>query len=170
MIARGDRGHRGRSPNQGRRRRYMGAKLKCSNCGEDITTFNMSWGWKHLLFMVPILLIGFLPMARLVLFKGNISKELVVSEVEKRFAGGNLEIVGLVTNNGSHDWSAVTIEAEFFDGSGVFLDEAQEYLRGNVSRGAKEHFKITIRNPREPMTSAESKMVVKISGGHSSPF
>ena len=120
--------------------------------------------------MVPILLIGFLPMARLFLFKGNISKELVISDVEKRLIGGSLEIVGLIANNGSHDWSGVTIEAEFFDGSGVFLDEAQEYLRGNVSGGANEHFKITIRNPREPMTSVENKMVVKISGGHASPF
>jgi hypothetical protein len=120
--------------------------------------------------MVPILLIGFLPMARLFLFKGDISRELVISDVEKRFTGGNLEIVGLVTNNGSHDWSAVALEAEFFNGSGVFLDEGQEYLRGNISQGAKEHFKITIRNPPETMTAAENKMVVKISGGHASPF
>ena len=148
----------------------MAAKLKCSNCGEEISTFNMSWGWKHLLIMVPIMLIGFLPMARLFFFKGNIINELIVSDVEKRFTGGNLEIVGLITNNGSHDWSSVSIEAEFYDGSGVFLDEGQEYLRGNVSRGAKEHFKITIRNPKDSMTSEESKMVVKISGGHSSPF
>jgi len=148
----------------------MAAKLKCSNCGEEISTFNMSWGWKHLLFIVPIMLIGFLPMARLFLFKGNISKELVLSEVEKRLTGGNLEIVGLITNNGNHDWTAVAIEAEFFDTSGVFLDEGQEYLRSNVSRGAKEHFKITIRNPKESMTSDQSKMVVKVSGGHSSPF
>ena len=146
------------------------AKLKCSNCGEEISTFNMSWGWKHLLFVIPILLIGFLPMARLFFFKGDIANELIISDVEKRFTGNNLEIVGLITNKGSHDWSAVAIEAEFFDVSGVFLDEGQEYLRGNVSRGANEHFKITIRNPREPMTSTENKMVVKISGGHASPF
>jgi hypothetical protein len=82
----------------------MAAKLKCPNCGEEMPTFNMSRGWRHLLFMVPILLIGFLPTARLFLFKGDISKELVISDVEKRFAGGNLEIVGLITNNGSHDW------------------------------------------------------------------
>ena len=148
----------------------MAAKLKCSNCGEEISTFNMSWGWKHLLFIVPIMLIGFLPMGRLFLFKGDISKELVLSEVEKRLTGGNLEIVGLITNNGNHDWTSVTIEAEFFDTSGVFLDEGQEYLRSNVSRGEKEHFKITIRNPKESMTSDQSKMVVKVSGGHSSPF
>ena len=148
----------------------MPAKLKCSNCGEEISTFNMSWGWKHLLLMVPIMLIGFLPMARLFFFKGDISKELIISEVEKRINAGNLEIVGLITNNGSHDWSAVGIEAEFFDATGAFLDEGQEYLRSNVSRNAKEHFKITIRNPKTSMTAEEKKMVVKISGGHSSPF
>ena len=130
----------------------------------------MSWGWKHLLIMVPIMLIGFLPMARLFFFKGDISKELIISEVKKHFNAGNLEIVGLITNNGSHDWSAVAIEAEFFDVTGTFLDEGQEYLRSNVSRNAKEHFKITIRNPKNSMTAEENKMVVKISGGHSSPF
>ena len=148
----------------------MAVKLKCSNCGEEISTFNMTWTWKHLLFVVPIMLIGFIPMARIFLFKGDIAKELVISAVEKRFNDGNLEIVGIIANSGSHDWSSVSIEAEFFDPSGVFLDEGQEYLRGNVSRGAKEHFKITVRNPKTSMTAEENKMVVKVSGGHASPF
>lgn len=148
----------------------MPTKLKCSNCGEEVSTLSMAWSWKPLLLMLPIMLLGFLPMARLFFFKGDISKELMISEIEKRINGGNLEIVGLITNNGSHDWSGVSIEAEFFDATGAFLDEEQEYLRSDVSRNAKEHFKITIRNPKDSMTAEGNKMVVKISGGHSSPF
>lgn len=148
----------------------MAVKLKCSNCGEEISTFNMTWTWRHLLIVLPIMLIGMLPMARLFLFKGNVTKELVISEIEKRLTDGNLEIVGLITNSGRHDWSAVSVEAEFFDASGVFLDERQEYLRGNVSRGAREHFKITVIRPKNSMTDVENKMIVKISGGHASPF
>ncbi len=148
----------------------MLAKMKCSNCGAEMSNLNMTWGKKQMLFMIPIMLIGFLPLARMMFFKGDIMKELSISDVESRPAERSLEIVGLITNSGSHDWSSVTVEAEFFDEKGGFLNEATQYLQSVVMSGAKEHFKITILSPSATMTDPATKMVVKIAGGHTSPF
>ena len=81
-----------------------------------------------------------------------------------------MEIVGLITNTGNRTWTSVTIEAEFFDASGEFIDEATEYLRADVAGNAKEHFKVTITNPSPALTAPDTKMVVKVAGGHTSPF
>lgn len=146
----------------------MIAKMKCSNCGAEMSNLNMSWGKKQLWFIIPIMLLGFMPMIKLFWFKGEATKDLVISEVQKRTNGSSLEIVGLLTNSGKHTFSSVTIEAEFFDAAGNFLDEQSEYLRSDITGGAKEHFKITVKTP--PVTSPEPKMVVKVTGGHSMPF
>ncbi len=148
----------------------MIAKMKCSNCGAEMSNLNMSWGKKQLWLVIPIMLIGFLPMIKLFWFKGDAAKDLVISEVQKRTSGSSLEIVGLLTNSGSHKFSSITIEAEFFDAAGNFLDEESEYLRSDIAGGAKEHFKITVKTPTAQTSSPETKMVVKVTGGHSMPF
>ena len=148
----------------------MKAKMKCSNCGEEISNINMSWGRKYLWFMIPIMLIGFLPLLRITFFKGDINKDLSISEVQTRSVNTSLEITGLITNSGSRDWTGITVEAEFFDQSGKFLDEASTYLRSDVSGKSKEHFKITISSPPASAINGQSKPKVKIAGGRTSPF
>jgi hypothetical protein len=64
----------------------------------------------------------------------------------------------------------VTIETEFFDAAGAFIDEATEYLRTDIASGAKEHFKVTILSPSPALTAPGTKMDVKVAGGHTSPF
>ena len=148
----------------------MLAKMKCSNCGAEMSNLNMTWGKKQMLLMIPLMLIGFLPLARMMFFKGDIMKELSISGIESRPAEHSLEIVGLITNPGSHDWSGITVEAEFFDDKGSFLNESTGFLTSEVKAGAKEHFKISIVSPSAAMTDPATKMVVKIAGGHTSPF
>lgn len=148
----------------------MIAKIKCSNCGAEMSNLNMTWGKKQLWFIVPMMLVGFLPMMKLFWFKGEATKELEISQVQKRFNDRSLEIVGLLTNRGDTKFSSVTIEAEFFDAAGNFLDEQSQYLQSDVLGGAQEHFKITMRNPPAQANAADTKMVVKVTGGHSMPF
>lgn len=148
----------------------MRAKMKCSNCGAEMSNLNMSWGWKHLLFVIPIMLLGFVPLLKMTFFKGEVTKELAISEIQRRNIDGRLEIVGLITNTGNRTWSSVTIEAEFFDASGAFIDESTEYLRADIAGQAKEHFKMTISNPTPALSAPDTKMVVKVTGGHTSPF
>ena len=148
----------------------MIAKMKCSNCGAEMSNLNMSWGKKQLWFIIPIMLLGFLPMMKLFWFKGDATKDLVISEIQKRTNDSSLEIVGLLTNNGGNKFSSVTIEAEFFDAAGNFLDEQSDYLRSDIGGGAKEHFKITMKAPPAQANAPDTKMVVKVTGGHSMPF
>ena len=135
-----------------------------------MSNLNMTWGRKQLWFIIPIMLLGFFPMARLLWFKGDATKELRISDVQKRLNGDFIEIVGLITNTGTHNWSNVTIEAEFFDTAGNFVDEAQDYMRSNIAGGAKEHFKIKVKSPATTVSAGETKMELKISGGHTMPF
>ena len=135
-----------------------------------MSNLNMNWGRKQFLFIIPILLLGFLPLIKMTFFKGDVTKDLVVSEVKTRTAGSALEIVGVITNSSGRTWSSVTIEAEFYDSSGEFIDEASEYLRSEIGGHAIEHFKIKISSPRKEIASGDIKPVVKVSGGHTGLF
>lgn len=135
-----------------------------------MSNLNLSWGKKYLWLMIPVMLIGFLPLLKLTLFKGDVTKDLSISDIRQRPAGNSVEVIGLITNSGNHTWSGVTIEAEFFDANGTFIDEAEEYVSSDVAKGAKEHFKMTIKNPSAAVSDPSTKMVLKVSGGHTMPF
>ena len=144
--------------------------MKCSNCGAEMSNMNMTWGRKQMWFIIPIMLLGFLPLIKMTFFKGDITKDLKVSDIQTHVSDRSLEIVGLITNSSSREWSGITVEAEFFDASGKFLDEASEYLRSDIAGNSKEHFKIVITSPPEDALGGSVKPIVKISGGHTSPF
>ncbi|MCA9028378.1 MAG: FxLYD domain-containing protein [Planctomycetaceae bacterium] len=135
-----------------------------------MSNLNMDTGWKQLIFILPLMLIGFYPLLRMTFFKGDITKELVISEVQQRSSEGSLEILGLITNTGNRTWTSVTVEAEFFDASGTFVDEAAEYVDADIAGNAQEHFKIRIKNPNSELDAPDTKLVVKVAGGHTSPF
>ena len=149
--------------------------MKCSNCGADIPAVNVQYSWKQLIFIVPILLVGFWPLAQLTIFRGDVTKDLVVRQVDKKLSfqdspNGTLVVTGIIKNLGGREWSGVTVEAEFFDEQGMFLDEASEYIRSDILAEAEEHFKIQIRSPRNELTADTTALKVKISGGRSQPF
>ena len=148
----------------------MKATMKCSNCGAEMSNMSMSWPQKQLWVIVPILLLGFLPLIKMTLFKGDVTKDLAISEVKTKRVGSSLEIIGLITNSSGREWSGVTVEAEFYDSSGEFLDEASQYIKSTIGGHAKEHFKITIASPPELAEKGPLKPTVKVSGGHTSPF
>ena len=135
-----------------------------------MSNLNMNWGRKQFLFIIPIMLLGFFPLIKMTFFKGDITKDLAVSEVQTRTSGKSLEIVGLITNSSGRTWTGVTVEAEFYNASGEFVDEANQYLRSDIGGDAKEHFKITVPNPPKDAAGGEIKPVVKVTSGHTSPF
>jgi len=149
---------------------FMIAKMKCSNCGAEMSNLNLSWGNKQLWVVIPLMLVGFFPLIMLTCFKGDITKEVAVSEVARRPNGAGMDIIGLITNAGRHKWTGVTVKAEFYDASGVFLDAFTEYVRADISAGDKEHFKINVRSSEPKVQAADTKLVVKVAGGNTSPF
>ena len=148
----------------------MKAQMKCSNCGAEIENLNMSWGKRQLWLVLPILVIGFYPLVKLTLFKSVVTDDLSISSVETKIEGSSLEITGIITNSSNNEWSGISIEAEFFDNSGKFIDEASHYLRSDIPGKAKEHFKITINNPPQAALNGEMQPKLKLSGGHTSSF
>ena len=131
---------------------------------------NMSWGKKQWFFIIPIMILGFLPLAKMTFFKGDPTSDMIISEIRSNTNGGTIEITGLITNSGLHEWSSVTVEVEFFDKNGNFLDEKSEYLRTTIKPDAKEHFKVSIASKDERLLEEGVDVRVKIAGGHTSPF
>jgi len=130
----------------------------------------MSWGKKQWFFIIPIMILGFLPLAKMTFFKGDPTSDMIISEIRSNTNGGTIEITGLITNSGRHEWSSVTVEVEFFDKNGNFLDEKSEYLRTTIKPDAKEHFKVSIASKDERLLEEGVDVRVKIAGGHTSPF
>ena len=149
--------------------------MKCSACGADVPAMNIQYSWKQLLFIVPLLLLGFWPIAQLTILRGDATKDLVIRQVVKKLSfqnspNGTLVVTGLIKNLGKHDWSGVTVEAEFFDEQGMFLDEASEFIRSDIVAEAEEYFKIEIRSPKSELTADSTTLKMKIAGGRSQPF
>ena len=149
--------------------------MKCSQCGADVPAVNLQHSWKQLLLVVPVLLLGFWPLAQLTILRGDATKDLVIRQVKKRLSfqdspSGSLVVTGLIKNLGKHDWSSVTVEAEFFDEQGLFIDEASEFLRSDILGEAEEHFKMEIHSPGNALTAETTTLKVKVSGGRSKLF
>ena len=149
--------------------------MKCSACGADVPAMNIQYSWKQLLFIVPLLLLGFWPIAQLTILRGDATKDLVIRQVVKKLSfqnspNGTLVVTGLIKNLGKHDWSGVTVEAEFFDEQGMFLDEASEFIRSDIVAEAEEYFKIEIRSQKYELTADSTTLKMKIAGGRSQPF
>ena len=81
-----------------------------------------------------------------------------------------LVVTGLIKNLGKRDWSGVTVEAEFFDEQGMFLDEASQYLTNDILGEAEEHFKMEIRSPGNAFTAETTTLKVKYLGGAQNCF
>src|SRR5262245_11067555 len=110
----------------------MNAKLKCSNCGAEITNLTFSWGKKQWLWMlVPIVLL-IVCVFSLARPQGDFRKELSLSVLSTRFSTNEVAVLGTLTNAGKHEWQSVMIKAEFYDKEGRFLDETSQYLSGSV--------------------------------------
>ncbi len=148
----------------------MNAKVKCSNCGAEITNLNFSWGKKQWIWVIPILLISFLPMWRIYRPKGDYQVDLKISVIEKRINNGSFEILGSVTNSGKTTWENIELDAEFFTPDGRFVDEASGRVTSSVPAGKSEHFKMVIKDARDTITNKNAGIEIKIAGAYSRMF
>ena len=148
----------------------MFAKMKCSNCGAEMSNMQFNWGMKHWLIMIPIMLLGFVPLIKMMFFKPDIATELSVNEIRQTTEGSRLQIIGQVANQGRHTWSGVSVQVEFFDKSGAFAGEETSHLGVDIQPATNENFKIACDWPAAVGTLDEAKIVVKIAGGYTSPL
>ncbi|MFZ4777409.1 MAG: hypothetical protein ACOYM3_18735 [Terrimicrobiaceae bacterium] len=148
----------------------MKATVKCSNCGAEITNLNFSWPKKQWLFILPILLLGFLPMWRLYKPKGDFRQDLQISVLEKRQVDKSFEILGTIENRGKTKWENINIDCLFFDANGTFIDKTSGRVDSVVMPSGKEYFKITAKDNNGKLASPDTKLETKIAGAYSNPF
>lgn len=67
-------------------------------------------------------------------------EDFVFSEVTVLNEEKNIIVRGTVENLSNYSWGSLTIEAEFFDSHGKFINEISEYLRGGLRSESKENF------------------------------
>jgi hypothetical protein len=150
------------------------AKLKCSNCGAELTNLTFGWGKRQWLWGV----VGFLPLVAIVVwmqfwvFRPNhdFASEIQASLIETRVAKDRLDVLGELKNVGSHTWNRVTVEAEVYDKDGKFLDETSDYIAVALSPGAEEHFRLTFASPDDKISDETSKVVLKITDADDDRF
>ncbi len=88
--------------------------------------------------------------------------EIKASLIETRSANDQFDILGRLTNDGTHTWDRITVEAEIFDKDGKFLDETSDYISVTLSPGSEEHFRLSLSRPDEKILDASSKVVLKV--------
>lgn len=55
----------------------------------------------------------------------------------------NLEVVGVIQNEGEDTWDGISIEVELFDATGKFIDECTEYISSPIAPSERENFKVS---------------------------
>ena len=143
----------------------MKNKITCPHCHTELPNLNIKQNAKQLWFIVPILLIGFYPLLSMSFFKPVVSEDLSLGQIRTKVVDDELEVIGVITNSSDREWSSVTIEAEFFNQKNEFIDEASEYVRSDITPGAKENFKVIFSSPPAEVLSGEIEPILKISGG-----
>lgn len=68
---------------------------------------------------------------------------LVIKEHHSVVTDFNVEILGVIGNEGEDNWGSVSLEAELFDKDGKFLHECTEYIRNTMKPSDVENFKIS---------------------------
>lgn len=142
------------------------AKVKCSNCGAELTNLTFSWGKKQwlwgLLSIIPF--IGFIVWLQFWGFRPShdFVSEIKVSLIETRVDEGRFDVIGRLKNTGTHTWNRITVEAEVYDKDGKFVDETSDYISLFLSPGTEENFRLTFLHPDERILDKSSKVVLKV--------
>jgi hypothetical protein len=150
------------------------AKLKCSNCGAELTNLTFGWGKRQwlwaLLSFIPFVVV--LIWMQLWLFRSSrdFVTEIEVSLIETKVAKDRLHVLGRLKNNGGHTWDRVTVEAEIYDKDGKFLDETSDYFSVMLSPGSEEHFRLSFASPDENALDESSKVVLKVTDANDDRF
>jgi hypothetical protein len=150
------------------------AKVKCSNCGAELTNLTFGWGKKQWLWS----LLSFLPLVAILVWmqfwmfghNRDFANEIQVSLIETRVAKDRFDVLGQLKNIGSHTWDRVTVEAEIYDKYGKFLDEASDYFAVALPPGAEEHFRLTLASPDEKVLGGAPKVILKIADADEDRF
>jgi len=152
----------------------MNTKLKCPNCGAEITNLsfgNGKWRWLSVLFILLPLIVLFGPLRSALWWsKADYTKELVVTLVDTRFSKDKIDVLGKVGNASKHDWQMVEVLAELYSKDGRYLAQGALSLPGSIQPGAERQFRLVLYLPGDEPTAGSPKVVLKVVGAFHMPF
>ena len=149
----------------------MGAKLKCSNCGEEVSSLRFSRSSKEWLwFILPAIIMLIFYWGFNTILRGgdqDFMEELKITQLSQHYSHDTLSFIGVVENTGDTTWSHIQIEVEFFDAEGQFLDEYSSYLTGTLQPLSSENFKIAIKEVSPKKASSLEDFRFKVAAASS---
>ena len=151
----------------------MKAQFKCSNCGAVVSKLNLYYNKKQWLGIILTgIVIGamFIAIDKLLEDKNDFRSDLHLSNIEKNYLNGTIEVFGIIENRGKVNWENIVIEAEFFADDGKFFDELTKNTCINLLPGASEHFKISSKEFPQSRWDAIHEMKVKVADAYHSKF
>ena len=143
----------------------MKNKLTCPHCDKEITTVKMSYNKKQWLFVLPILVLGLYPLLSITFFKSSASDGLEISSYAIRMDGDEMVVTGIINNLTDSAWKSVSMEAEFFDESGNFIGERDDYIGSDIHSKANENFEVRFSYLPEAVLAGKATTKLKVAGG-----
>lgn len=151
----------------------MKTTVQCSNCGAEITNLNFSWGkkqWAWLVLIMPVMMLGFLPLWSLYKDKGDFRDDLHITVLERRPGERSHEILGFIENHGKIRWENIILDFDFFSAAGTFMDKASGRVNAVAQPGGKEYFKIVTRDAASSLSAEGVEMRAKVADAYNKPF
>jgi hypothetical protein len=148
----------------------MQAKIKCSNCGSEITNLSLSYGKKQWSYM----LVAFIPM--IVVYTmiwrpdPDYRRDLKASLITVHYGNKGAEVLGKVTNSGGGEWQFINVKAEFFDKSGKLVNLSSSSLPGSLKAHSEDNFKIPLYDISSAPLDPDFKVEVTVAGASYKKF
>ena len=144
----------------------MKNKLTCPHCDKEITTLKMGYNAKQALVIIPILLLGLLPLFFITSQSRSLaSEDLEITNFDTRVEGKEMVVTGVISNLAESAWKSVSVEAEFFDESGKFIGEGKDYTGSDIYANGKENFEVRFRYLPEDVVAGKATTKLKVAGG-----
>ena len=145
----------------------MQNKISCPHCDKEIVSLKMSHSTKQWLVIIPILLLGLIPLFSVTIFKSYslASDDLEITSFDTRVDGKELVVIGMISNLTESAWKSVSIEAEIFDESGKFIGEGKDYIGADIHGNGKENFEVRFRYLPEAVLAGKATTKLKVAGG-----
>ena len=140
-------------------------KLTCPHCNKDVATVGFRYGRIQSLSILALIALSLYYSLSITLFKPIASEDLKLTINNTGLVGKELVVTGVITNHSGSTWESVSVEAEFFDETGKYIGEGQDYIGSDVQPNTKENFEVRFRQLPEAVLAGKAKTELKIAGG-----
>ena len=144
----------------------MQNKISCPHCDKEISALKIEHSAKQWLVIIPILLLGLLPLFFITSQSRSLASEnLEITSFDTRVEGKEMVVTGMISNLTDIAWNSVSIEAEFFDESENFIGESDGYIGSDVYGNGNENFEVRFRYLPEAVLAGKATTKLKVAGG-----